>query len=1044
MNLSSLSVRRGVTFGMLYLLVVGFGLYSLARLNLDLFPDISFPSVIVITNYTGASPEDIETLVTRPLEGGVASVKNVKRVLSESKNGVSLVTAEFEWGHDMELAETHVRRALDLVKGQLPEDAQEPIVFAFDPSLQPVVMMMISGPYPLDELRRIAEREIQPRLERLPGVASAEVAGGQEREIHVVLEPVKLEAFAIDVNAIIGAIYQENLQIPGGSVEQGSLDFTVHTLGKYQSVQEIGEILVGMKMLPGAPPEPVRLKEVARIEDTFIESQRILEVDGEPTVWVIMRKQSGSNTVRTCETILKAMPQILRDTGADITYRILWDQSDVVKLALGNLSQSALVGIVICFFVLLFFLLNIRSALIVSTAIPISVIATFAVMDQAHMTLNILSMAGLSLGIGMLVDNAIVVLENIFRLRQEGLNPWQAAIRGAGTVGLAVTASTLTTVAVFVPVLFVPGIAGVLFRDMAVTICFSLLVSLVVSLTFIPLAASRLLASERAARLLQRAQRRDLLKGFRQGYHRVLGWFLNRRWIVGVGLVGIIALTVVMGRAIPKEFISADDQSFVFLQVESAIGNNLQTAYLAVKEVEKQVLELVPPSERRLVALDVGVGKGFVSIFSKGVHAGTMRVMLVPVSQRKRSQQQIEDDLRQKLRVPGVKITIGPPFNPMGGEGDIEIQIRGHDLEASRRAGLELEETIGAMPEVSTVKFSLEDQKPEVRVRFDRSKLAELGVSSAAANTAISAAFMGRAASRYSEEGDEYDILVRLDKKYRLDVDQIRRLPIASRAGAVIPLMNIADVREALGPVNITRLNQERVTRLILSLKAEYTDEDGKPQRKDLARAIERVERVLKAYPWPKDFTWFIGGTAEDFQTSFKWLGLALMVAIFIVFMVMASQFESLRQPFIIMFTVPLAGIGVVIMFALTQTHLDVSALIGIIMLPGIVVNNGIVMVDAANQLRQQGLDRKAAIWQAATLRMRPVLMTALTTILAMVPLALGIGEGAADWIGMARAVIGGLATATVFTLVVVPVIYTLFSAKELTQRRYEESPSGE
>jgi HAE1 family hydrophobic/amphiphilic exporter-1 len=444
---------------MAYLIVLGFGLFSLSRLNLDLWPDISFPSVIVITTYTGASPEDIETLVTRPMEGAVASVKDVEEIHSDSKQGVSLITVEFDWGKDMEQAETDVRRALEMVEQFLPEDLDDPMIFAFDPSLQPVVMMIVSGPYPLDQLRKIAEDDVKPRLERLHGIATADVAGGLEREIHVVLDPARLEAFALDVNTVIGAIYRENTQVPGGSIEQGSLDFTIKTYGKYRTVKEIGEVLVGMKPTPTGM-EPVRLHEVAKVEDSFYESQRIIEVDGTPSVWMIVRKQSGANTVRAVEAVMEALPRIKRESGADIKFKILFDQAEIINLALGNLSTTAMAGVLISFLVLLFFLRNLRSALIVSTAIPLSVIATFFVMDQANMTLNILSMAGLALAVGMLVDNAIVVLENIFRLRQEGLSAWQAAIQGARDVGTAVTASTLTTISVFIPVLFVPGIAS--------------------------------------------------------------------------------------------------------------------------------------------------------------------------------------------------------------------------------------------------------------------------------------------------------------------------------------------------------------------------------------------------------------------------------------------------------------------------------------------------------------------------------------------------------------------------------------------------------
>jgi HAE1 family hydrophobic/amphiphilic exporter-1 len=1017
---------------MAYLIVLGFGLFSLFRLNLDLWPDISFPSVVVITNYTGASPEDIETLVTRPMEGAVASVKDVCEIHSDSKQGVSLITVEFDWGKDMEQAETDIRRALEMVTGFLPEDVDDPMIFAFDPSLQPVVMMIVSGPYPLDELRLIAEDDIKPRLERLHGIATAEVAGGLEREIHVVLDPARLEALALDVNTVVGAIYRENTQVPGGSIEQGSLDFTIKTYGKYQSLKEIGEVLVGMKPGP-AGMEPVRLREVAKVEDSFYESRRIIEVDGQPSVWMIVRKQSGANTVRAVEAVMEALPRIKRESGADIEFKILFDQAEIINLSLGNLSTTAMAGVLISFLVLLFFLRNLRSALIVSTAIPLSVITTFFVMDQANMTLNILSMAGLALAVGMLVDNAIVVLENIFRLRQEGLGSWEAAIQGARGVGTAVTASTLTTVSVFIPVLFVPGIAGVMFRDMAITICFALLVSLLVALTFIPLATSRLLGTKRATRLLERAHRRDPFDRLRDWYGGVLDWLLSRRWVVGVGLVVVLALTGALMNALPTEFITEDDHSQLFVQVETPIGNNLQETYKIIKEVVEHIDYVVEPEERKLIALDAGVGKGFVSIFSKGVHAGIVRVPLVPMGRRERSQKQIEDAIREELKkIPGIKVTVAPPFNPMGGEGDIEIQIRGHDLKTSRHIGLELQEKLLSMPDMSWVNFSMEDQKPEVRVTFDRKKLAQLGISSASAGNAISTYFMGKTAGRYAEGGDEFDIVVRYAKNHRLDVNELRRMPVATPTGATVPLQNISDVRVALGPVGITRLDQGRVTRLICSLKDTYVDANGQPERKDLGGSIERVQKIIDRYEWPEEFTPHIGGTAEDFMTSLKWLIWALLVSVLLVFMVMASQFESLRQPFIIIFSVPLAAIGVVLMFTLTRSNVDVSAMVGIIMLVGIVVNNGIVMIDAANQFREQGLDRTTAIAQASRLRMRPVLMTSLTTIMAMTPLALEIGEGSAGWGAMAKAIIGGLLAATVLTLIVVPTMYTLFARKHL------------
>jgi len=1032
MNLSEVSVRRGVTFGMLYLIVVGFGLFSLSRLQLDLYPDISFPTVIIITNYTGANPDDIETLITRPLEGAVASVKGVEEVSSESKQGASLITLEFDWGRDMEQAETDVRRVIEMVEAMLPEDAEEPLVFAFDPSMQPIVMMMVSGPYSLDKLRSIADDEITPRMERLEGIATAQAAGGLKREIHVVLDPVRIEAFGLDVNQVVLAIGRENLQEPGGYIEQGSLEFNIRTLGKYQSVEEIGEVLVGMEV-GASGAVPLRLKEVADIEDVFKENRRILEVDGSPAVWMIIRKQSGYNTVRAAERVMKALPEMKRATGLDLEFKVIFNQAQYINDSLGNLSTTGMMGVLISFLILLVFLRNLRSAAIVSTAIPLSVIATFAVMDQAGMTLNVLSLAGLALAIGMLVDNGIVVLENIFRMREEGVTGWEASITGARNVGTAVTASTLTTVSVFVPVLFVPGIAGVMFKDMAVTICFALLVSLVVARTFIPMATSRVLGTDRAERLLERARKGERFVRIRDWYGRLLDWSLEHRWVVGTVLVAVLVLTGLIASMLPTEFVTDDDDSFVFIQAEAPVGTNLEETRGIFQEVIDQVEATVSQDERRMIALDIGVGEGFVAIFSKGVHAGILRVPLVKPSKRERDKKEIETKLREAFAdLPGVTTNVAIPFNMMGGKGDIEIEIRGHNLDTSRKIGLDMRERLKVWDEVSDVTFSMEDQKPQVEVRFDRRKMAELGLSTAMVGKAVATLFMGRMAARYEEEGDEYDVRIRYGKEHRLDIEELRRMPVATSTGSVVSLANIADVSMGLGPVGITRLDQERVTRLTIYLKDEYVVEDGEDERKDLGSSISSVTKVFEDFPWPEGFMFTIGGSAEDFISSFKNLGLALLVSILLVYMVMAGQFESLRQPFIILFSVPLAGIGVVLMFVLTRSSMDVSSLVGVIMLVGIVVNNAIVLVDAANRFRAQGHGRKESISRAARIRLRPVLLTSLTTIMAMTPMALEIGEGAENWSGMAKAVIGGLLSASLLTLFVVPTMYTLFSGKKL------------
>ena len=1050
MELASLAVKRAITFGMIYLFIVGFGLFALGRLQLDMFPDISFPMVIVITSYTGASPADIETLVTRPLEEAVSGVKDTEKVNSTSKQGISLIMAEFNWGKDMAQAETDVRRSIDMVKGYLPTDADAPMVIAMDISLQPIIVMVMTGPYPLDELRRIADRELKPRLERLPGVAGAIISGGLEREIHVTLDPVKVAAFGLDVNAVIGAVYQGNVQAPGGSVQQGKLDFTIQARGKYQTVADIGEVVVGAK--PGVIGlVPLTLKEVATVTDSFVEAERRLEANGQPTVTIAVRKQSGANTVRAAEVVMKALPEIKAATGAEVEFTPVFNQADYINESLGNLSETALLGVLITFLTLLFFLRDFKSSIIVASAIPVSVIATFGIMDRAHMTLNIISMAGLALAIGHLVDTSIVVLENIFRLRQEGMSAWDAAIKGARGVSLAVTASTLTSISVFFPVLFVPGIAGVLFKDMAITICFSMTASLVVSLTLVPLAASRLLSSKSSVAVLEHVEKKDVLATVRVHYRRVLEWIMTgpspvrgwkpgNRWAVGSGVVGLLLITAILMIFVPTDFMASDDNSELYVAIETEVGNNVDEAYAVGKEAVARIEKAVGPEERRLVTLDVGTGKGFESLFGQGVHAGNIRVPLVLPGQRKRSQKQIEDAVREALKdIPGLKATVGDPMNFMGGQGDAEVQIRGNDLAVARHVGLDLKAKIEAMPDVSAVTFSIQDQKPEVRVHYDRLKLGQLGLSTASISNAISAYFMGKVAGRFSDQGNEYDILVRYAKEHRKDIDEIRKMPVVSMTGAVVPLANVAEVDVGLGPVDITRLDQARVSRLYVYLKAQYTEKDGSSHIKDMGASIARIQEILNGYDWPKDFSPNVGGTAEDFAKSFKYLGLALILSIFLVYMVMASQFESFREPFIILFTVPLAAIGVVPLFALTGSSMDVTSLIGVIMLVGIVVNNGIVMVDAANQLRTQFPDRKQAALEAALQRLRPVLLTALTTIFSMVPLALGLGQGAATWAGLAKAVIGGLTVATFLTLFLVPVVYSLFAPKVVV--KHTEQP---
>ncbi|MFO8071009.1 MAG: efflux RND transporter permease subunit [Polyangia bacterium] len=1031
MSISSLSVRRGVTFGMVFAAIFGFGVYSLSRLQLDLYPETTFPVVMILTEYTGASPEDVESLITEPIESAVAAAEGVEELNSKSKQGSSVVMVEFGWDEDMDQAETDVRRKLELVEGLLPDDAEDPLVIAMDPSMQPIAMLTLEGSHPSDELRRIAEDEVCARVERLDGVASCDVMGGLDREIRVALDPASLAAHGLDALAVLGAIGRENVEEPGGTIEQNGFAFEIRTEGRFQSLEEIRDVVVGRRAGADGKMGPILLGQVAEVRDTFAEKTNAIEVGGEPSVWINVRKQSGRNTVRAAEATIAEIRRFERESDGRLRFGVIMNQADFINKSLGNLSTTALIAVGISLVVLLVFLGNLRSALVVSSAIPLSVVATFFIMDQAGMTLNVISMAGLALAVGMLVDNAIVVLENIFRLREQGLPLRPAAIEGAAEMSTAVGASTLTTVSVFVPVLFVPGIAGVLFEDMAVTICFALLVSLLVAISFVPLAASRILGDRKGLSVRGRSVSRwNPVSHLQEPYARLLRWVLARRWVVVVGLALSLAFTGLLAGAMPTEFMPEQDQSLLQLDLEAPVGSDLELTRDYVHEAIASVREVIPKEHREMIAANIGTGSGFSALFSEGMHFAGLTIPLSGVTERDLSQAEYEDRLREELsEIPDVSVSIGG-MDMTGGEGDMEIEIRGYDLDELRRVGGEIEQRIEAMPRVGQVDFSFADPTPQLAVRYDREKMAEIGLSTSSVGRAIAISFLGKTAALYSEKGDEHEVVVRYDERHRNDVEQLRRMPVGLAGGETIPLGNVVEIGLQPGPISIERADQERITTLDVTLEEAWIDSEGNERTKDLGAAIGEVRELLEDWDWPEKMGFEVGGSAEDFIESFTYLGLALALSVLLVYMVMAGLFESFRQPFIIIFTVPLALIGVVLIFVLSGSSIDVTALIGVIMLVGIAVNNGIVMVDAANRRRREGLDRFAAIVDAARTRLRPVLLTSTTTICSMIPLALEIGEGSESWSSMARAVIGGLLTATVLTLVVVPTFYTVFARK--------------
>ena len=1101
MSIPGYSVRNRVTMTMFYLGVIAFGIFSFFRLQLDLYPDMDIPIIVVVTTYVGASPADVETLISRPIEQNAVSVTGVKNVMSTSKQNVSMVMLEFDWGYNMDKAEIDTRSKLDLLKGVLPDESQAPIVVAMDPSMQPVVLFNLTADMATSDLRKIAEDRIQPKLERVEGISSVQVGGGELREIHVRLNPQKLEAYHIPPANIVGLIAAENAQSVGGYIEASGRELNIQTSGKFKDWTELGEILVSAGQSDTGSMIPIRLKDVADIEDTVEESRRFTETNGKSSIIMIASKQSGANTVEAANGIIAAIPEVLKFEDG-ISYNIINNQADFIQSSIANLEETVVLAVIIVFFVLLVFFRSIRTSLIVATAIPVSLMATLAFMASMGMSLNVISMAGLALAVGMLVDNGIVTLENIFRHHEEGDSAFQACVKGTKEIMMAISASTLTTIAVFLPILFVPGIAGMMFKDMSLTICGALTVSLIVAITLIPMLSYLVLNSkkyrekrERALALahaddaeleateegdtpanekdnkydrtrkneevddlskLSAAERNTFMNRMRAGYENFLRACIKARWLVVAVVFAMFVLSLAGFKYIPMEFMPTSDDSFMQVSIQTEMGTDARTTYAITKEVKKIIEEVIPASERRMISIDAGSSdEGMSALFSNGVNTAKIRIPLVKPRFRDRSITEIMDRVRDALKdVPGLTYQVAG--RQMGGSsgGDIDLEIYYDDIQETRKITNRIKRYALTRPDISEVKLSVDEQKPQIQVDYDRQKMSELGLNTSSVSTLVTIFFRGVEASTYLEGGDEFDIVVRYDRAFRNDIHEVENMPIQTSSGQIVPLGTVAHVYENLAPTAIERKNQERYQKVSLTLTNEFekceNDAAGnrvcKKYKKDMGRTIAEMEEYLqaemikdKAANPNLDWYYAVSGTAEYFKDSFKYLIYALAISILLVFMVMASQFESYREPFIVLFTIPLAIVGVSAIFLLTGRALDIAGLIGLIMLAGIVVNNGIVLVDAANQNRDRGMDKITAIVNAGRTRMRPVMMTALTTILSMVPLALKIGEGSETWCGMGTSVIGGMTLSTFFTLFFVPVMYSIVASKKREVREYEE-----
>jgi hydrophobic/amphiphilic exporter-1 (mainly G- bacteria), HAE1 family len=1013
MNLPKFSVNRPVTVLMLFIALIVIGIVSYQGLGLDLLPDMSFPISAVMVSYPGVAPEEIETLITIPLEEAVSTIHRIDTINSFSQEGSSTVLLSFQWGTNMDIANLEIREKIDQVKGVLPEGASDPTVFKFDPSMMPVMVLgMSSEQYELHELQKFAQDIVKPRLERLEGIARATVSGGLEREILVSVDNEKLRANQLTLDQIVMSLRGENINLPAGTLREGNVDFLIRTLGRFKNIEDIQNVVLSNRQ-----GNQIYLKEIARITDTFKEQNEVAYINGMPSISFNLQKESGTNTVIVANRVNSALKEINDVLPGDSRMAVAFDSSEFIKKTISEVTNMLLIGAILAMLVLYVFLQNIKSTLIIGLTIPISIIATFTLLYFADLTLNMMTLGGLALGIGMLVDNAIVVLENIFRYREAGEEAFLAADQGANEVKEAITASTLTTIAVFLPVVYVSGMAGELFKTMGLTITFSLLMSLFVALTLIPMLSSRQRrkvdkSSSYSSTGTGKTKKGHFFNLVINEYSYLIDWALKHRGIVVMMAIVVLVASFFLLPILGTEFMPSVDQGNFNINISLPVGTNFEVTRDIIKDIESTVNE-IPEIEDVFTSIgsnNMGMGMGM-----SGSNTGTIMVNLVELSNREKESKDIIADLRDEIgEYPDTQIRFSEQGFAFSSGSPLTINITGDSIEELDYIANTIIEILSEVEGAYDLESSLEEVRPELHIDIDREKANLYGLSTGQIASTVQDALLGKVASFYQEEGDQFDITVKFDKNDRDELQEIESMIISSSYGLQIPLKEIAEVRIGTGPQSINRENQQRQVTV-----------SGNVSGRFLGNVIQDAQEQLDSLVLPDGYHYTFAGENQEMIESFTNLFFALLLSILLVYMIIAAQFESLLFPFAVIFSVPFALIGVIIALMLTGTSLNVLSFIGLIMLAGIVVNNAIVLIDYINQLRKKGLSRNEAVIQGGKTRLRPILMTTLTTILAMIPMAMGTGEGAEMRAPMAITIIGGLTSSTFLTLIIIPIFYT-------------------
>jgi len=1027
MNLPQFAVRRPYTVLMIFLAIFLIGLIAIFKLPIDLLPEIEPPVISVLVPYPGATASDVESDVVKFLEDRLSTVPNLDELNSLAKDNLGMVSCKFKWGTNLDVASNDVRDKVDLAKYDIKEhapDSEEPILFKFSSATAPIMAITISAPSSWPQLYRIVDKKISDALKRTKGVGAVMIYGGLRRQIKVELDWQKIKAYNIGVSLIIQRLKEENLDFPLGRIKKGKRDYFLRIKKRFKTPEEIKNILITQYK-----GKPVYLKDIAEVSDDFEEQRMKGYGNGKNAIVLIIQKQSGENTVEVSRAIKHTLNKVRKFLPSDAEITIPMDSSEFILMAIKNLAKTVVAAGILVIIVTLLFLRRLKASLIISLSIPFSLICAFIFLYGGGFTVNVMSLMSLAIAIGMVVDNAIVVLENITRHIEEGQKPSEAAVFASGEVGGAIFASTLTTVCVFIPLIFVTGLAGIMFKQLGFVVSITIFSSLFVALTLTPMLASKWIRKETYTEKNKLSKfyllGEKFFKKIEAFYVKILDYALFYKKRILTSLIIIFFVSILLARFIGQDLFPNVDTGDIDMRFSLSPSARLEETDRIVKEISKIYEENVLPQERKSYYGFLGESEKGIGValgFEEGANVGEVGAKLVPRTERKRSVYEIADILRKEIeKIPGferMQVIVTTPIKQMlmAGKGKIEVEFIGSDLDELQKYAEKLEKEMRRIPGVVDVRSSFKRPRLELHIDIDREKANLLGVNTAVLASTLRTYFYGYEATKFREAGDDFDIFLQLKEKQRYSLDDIGEISVPTMSGKLVKLKTFARVNMGLGPVQIDRKNRER----IISVGCDTYKRAMSDVKKD-------IEEVIKKLNIPRDIEVNFGGQVEEQKKAFGDLGLLLVIGILLVYMVMVGQFESLKTPFIIFFSLPFAFVGVIWVLLLTGTHFSMVAFMAVIMLVGVVVNNAIVLVDYTNILRARGFSLLDAVKLAGRRRLRPVLMTSFTTIFGMLPLALGRGQGGEIWQAFGITAIGGLLLSSLVTLVLVPIVYSIF-----------------